>query len=154
MQLKKKDMQSYRQKTELLYPVPKRVQELIPVYRIAKDGVFQIERTGEDGQAQFDKAYLFSDTNFTPMDDREKGEFLKQCSVQIAGDQSEPGYGPGEKGTVFKSRTGVWGAVPVVSDACGGGHAKGPFRDRAVQDLCAVLSEGGRRSGKELFSVD
>ena len=81
---------------------------------------------------------------------------LKQpeCPVQIAGDQSEPGYGPGEKGTVFKSRTGVWGAVPVVSDACGGGHAKGPFRDRAVQDLCAVLSEGGRRSGKELFSVD
>ena len=41
MQLKKKDMQSYRQKTEPLYPVPKRVQELIPVYRIAKDGVFQ-----------------------------------------------------------------------------------------------------------------
>ena len=82
MQLKKKDMQSYRQKTELLYPVPKRVQELIPVYRIAKDGVFQIERTGEDGQALFDKAYLFSDTNFTPMDDREKGEFLKQyCSA-------------------------------------------------------------------------
>ena len=75
-------MQSYRQKTELLYPVPKRVQELIPVYRIAKDGVFQIERTGEDGQALFDKAYLFSDTNFTPMDDREKGEFLKQyCSA-------------------------------------------------------------------------
>lgn len=82
MQLKKKDMQSYRQKTEPLYPVPKRVQELIPVYRIAKDGVFQIERTGEDGQALFDKAYLFSDTNFTPMDDREKGEFLKQyCSA-------------------------------------------------------------------------
>ena len=82
MQLKKKDMQSYRQKTELLYPVPKRVQELIPVYRIAKDGVFQIERTGEDGQALFDKAYLFSDTNFTPMDDREQGEFLKQyCSA-------------------------------------------------------------------------
>ena len=59
MQLKKKDMQSYRQKTEPLYPVPKRVQELIPVYRIAKDGVFQIERTGEDGQALFDKAICF-----------------------------------------------------------------------------------------------
>lgn len=74
MQLKKKICRATG-KTELLYPVPKRVQELIPVYRIAKDGVFQIERTGEDGQALFDKAYLFSDTNFTPMDDREKGEF-------------------------------------------------------------------------------
>lgn len=50
MQLKKKDMQSYRQKTEPLYPVPKRVQELIPIYRIAKTECFRSNGQGKTGR--------------------------------------------------------------------------------------------------------
>ena len=39
----KKNMSDYKILTRKLYPSPKRVQELIPIYRIGIDGVFQLE---------------------------------------------------------------------------------------------------------------
>ena len=39
----KKNMSDYKVLTRKLYPSPKRVQELIPVFKIGIDGVFQLE---------------------------------------------------------------------------------------------------------------
>lgn len=75
-------MQDYKRQTEKLYKTPKTVQELLPVYRIAKDGIFQLENKPEGTKKLFDKAYVFQDTNFATMDDAEKEDFLKlYCSL-------------------------------------------------------------------------
>ena len=73
----RKTMKDYKQETQPLYPVPTSVQELIPIYRISNDGIFQLENPGKGMEALFDKAYLFLDTNFATMDDLEQEDFLK-----------------------------------------------------------------------------
>ena len=79
----KKRMQDYKQLTTRIYKVPKRVQELIPICRISEDGIFQLENKPAGAQKQFDKAYLFQDTNFATMDDYEKEDFLKKWCVML-----------------------------------------------------------------------
>ena len=64
----KKNMSDYKILTRKLYPSPKRVQELIPIYRIGIDGVFQLEDLPENVEKLYDKAYLFEDANFAAMD--------------------------------------------------------------------------------------
>ena len=76
--MSKKSMSDYKTLTRKLYPTPKRVQELIPVYRIGQDGVFQLENLPDGVDKLYDKAYLFEDTNFATMDDYEKEGCLKQ----------------------------------------------------------------------------
>lgn len=78
-----RQMKDYREQTEKLYPVPKSVQELIPIYKIAKDGVFQLENKPQKAEKLFDKAYLFLDTNFATMDDGEKDGFLKRYCLTL-----------------------------------------------------------------------
>ena len=39
----RKNMSDYKAADRKLYPSPKRVQELIPVYKIGQDGVFLLE---------------------------------------------------------------------------------------------------------------
>lgn len=76
----KKHMKDYKELSQKLFQTPSRVQELIPIYKISKDGVFQLEN--KQGEVLFDKAYLFLDTNFATMDDFEQEEFLKiYCST-------------------------------------------------------------------------
>ncbi len=72
---KKRTMKDYKEKTRKIYDTPKSVQELIPIFRIAEDGIFQLEDA--PGKVLFDKAYLFLDTNFATMDDMEQEDFLK-----------------------------------------------------------------------------
>ena len=76
-------MQDYKRTTEKLYQTPKIVQELLPVYRIAKDGIFQLEKKAKGAKALFDKAYTFADTNFATMDEEEK-ESLKAELDELA----------------------------------------------------------------------
>ena len=71
-------MQDYKRVTEKLYQTPKSVQELLPIFRIAKDGIFQLERKPKGAMVLFDKAYTFADTNFATMDEEEKEDFLKR----------------------------------------------------------------------------
>lgn len=70
-------MKEYKLETQPLYPVPTSVQEQIPIYRISRDGIFQLENKGKGAEVLFDKAYLFQDTNFATMDEGEQEEFLK-----------------------------------------------------------------------------
>lgn len=79
----KRNMKEYKELTEPVYPVPKRVQELIPIYRIAKDGIFELEKKEKEALKLYDKAYLFADTNFATKDDYEKAEFLKLWCVTL-----------------------------------------------------------------------
>ena len=72
-----KSMLDFKEKSVKLYPVPKRVQELIPVHRISEDGIFELEKKPEDAEKLYDKAYWFEDANFSTMDDDGKTEFLK-----------------------------------------------------------------------------
>ena len=68
--------------TTKLFEVPSRVQETLPIARIAQDGVFQIEGEDQRGRILFDKAYMFLDTNFATMDDHDMKSFLRQyCAV-------------------------------------------------------------------------
>ena len=65
----RKIMKDYRERTKKQYPLPSSVQELIPIVKIARDGVFQLEDGRDEDEKQYDKAYLFDDTNFATMDD-------------------------------------------------------------------------------------
>ena len=60
----RRDMKGYKEKTVPVYPVPRSVQELIPVSRIAEDGIFELENLPEGAKKLYDKAYLFLVTNF------------------------------------------------------------------------------------------
>ena len=71
--------------TQPLHKVPSSVQETIPVYAISKEGIFQLEDKPDDVQKIYDRAYVFCDTNFEPMDDREKEDFLGlYCQMLIS----------------------------------------------------------------------
>lgn len=78
----KKRMQDYKELTQKLYPVPKSVQELIPIHKISEDGIFLLENKPKGVKKQFDKAYLFLDTNFDPLDEEEQKDIFKMyCST-------------------------------------------------------------------------
>lgn len=77
MSLAKNAMQKCRAMTKPLYDTPKSVQETIPIYKIAEDGVFLLENKNKDENKLFDKAYMFLDTNYSLKSDMEKEPFLK-----------------------------------------------------------------------------
>jgi len=78
-----KAMKEYKELTQPLYRLPKTVQQLIPISRISKDGICQLEEKPEGAEVLFDKAYLFLDTNFATMDDLEKDDFLRRYCLML-----------------------------------------------------------------------
>ncbi len=70
-------MQDYKRKTEKIYRMPKSVQELIPIYRISEDGIFELENKPEGAKKLYDRAYLFEDANFTTLEEYEKEDYLE-----------------------------------------------------------------------------
>ncbi len=59
-----------KQLTEPICKVPYCIQDTIPIYRIAENGIFELEK--KKGRHLFDKAYLFEDINFSTQDEEEK----------------------------------------------------------------------------------
>ena len=49
-----KGMKEYRELTEKLYKVPESVQQLIPVHKIAEDGIFLLENKPEGAEVLVD----------------------------------------------------------------------------------------------------
>ena len=76
-------MKEYKELTQPLYRLPKTVQQLIPISRISKDGICQLEEKPKGAEVLFDKAYLFLDTNFATMDDLEKDDFLRRYCLML-----------------------------------------------------------------------
>lgn len=62
--------------TEPLYKVPLCLQDAIPIYRIAENGIFELE--SKSGPHQFDRVYLFEDINFSTQDEDEKSRTLEK----------------------------------------------------------------------------
>ena len=60
----KKIMSDYRERTRKEFLLPSSVQELIPIVKISRDGIFQLEKGSEEEEKQYDRAYLFDDTNY------------------------------------------------------------------------------------------
>lgn len=65
-----------KQLTEPIYKVPYCIQDTIPIYRISKSGIFELEK--KKGRHLFDKAYLFEDINFSTQDEEEKEITVKK----------------------------------------------------------------------------
>lgn len=74
--------------TERIYKVPLCIQDTIPIYRIAENGILELESpTNKDGGKkklhQFDKMYLFEDINFSTQDEEEKEETGKRFETLL-----------------------------------------------------------------------
>lgn len=74
--------------TERIYKAPLCIQDTIPIYRIAENGIFELESpTNKDGGKkklhQFDRMYLFEDINFSTQDEEEKEETGKRFETLL-----------------------------------------------------------------------
>lgn len=67
--------ETHTPQTERIYKVPLCIQDTIPIYRIAENGIFELEKPisgSKKGIHQFDRMYLFEDINFSTQDEEEK----------------------------------------------------------------------------------
>ena len=74
--------------TERIYKVPLCIQDTIPIYRIAENGIFELESPinkdgGKKKLHQFDRMYLFADINFSTQDEEEKEETGKRFETLL-----------------------------------------------------------------------
>ena len=72
---------AYKKQTEKIYKVPYCVQDTIPIYRISREGIFELEK--KKGIHLFDKMYLFDDINFSTQDEIEKDQTMKQFKMLL-----------------------------------------------------------------------
>lgn len=72
-----KTMESCKKVTKPLHQLPRSTQETIPVKAIAEDGIFLLEDRPKGQDRLYDKAYLFTDTNFSIKDEEEKEGYFK-----------------------------------------------------------------------------
>ena len=70
-----------KNQTDKIYKVPYCVQDTIPIYRISKEGIFELEN--KKGIHLFDKMYLFDDINFSTQDEIEKDQTLKKFKMLL-----------------------------------------------------------------------
>lgn len=68
-----------RQKKKDKYRVPRKVQDLIPIQRIWRDGVFQV------GSDRYSKTYMFSDINYQASSEADKSELLLNYRTILGG---------------------------------------------------------------------
>lgn len=76
-----KRIKSDKNLTEPIYKVPLCVQDAIPIYRIAENGIFELER--KKGLHQFDRVYLFEDINYSTQDEEEKSRILEKFKKML-----------------------------------------------------------------------
>ena len=74
--------------TDRIYKVPLCIQDTIPIYRIAENGIFELESPinkdgGKKKLHQFDRMYLFEDINFSTQDEEEKEETGKRFETLL-----------------------------------------------------------------------
>lgn len=77
MSYAEKAMKNCKKITPPLHPLPKSTQENIPVQAISEDGIFLLEKKAEGQDKLYDKAYLFTDTNFSIKEEDEKESYFK-----------------------------------------------------------------------------
>lgn len=77
MSYAEKAMKNCKKITPPLHPLPKSTQENIPIQAISEDGIFLLEKKAEGQDKLYDKAYLFTDTNFSIKEEDEKESYFK-----------------------------------------------------------------------------
>ena len=82
MSFASKEMQKYKALTIPIYDTPKTLQQTIPIYQIAEDGIFLLEKKKEAENKRFDKLYLLLDTNYSTKTEDEQEDFIKKL-VQV-----------------------------------------------------------------------
>ena len=75
------DFQSSKKLQDPIFKMPKSVQESIPISRIHKSGVFELEANKRE--KLYDKVYLFSDINYSDRDEDEKESILLQVCEML-----------------------------------------------------------------------
>ena len=70
--------QTVKHLSEPVYKMPKSVQQSIPVSRVSRSGIFEIEK--KKGEHLYDRAYLLDDVNYSTKDEEERTGFLLQMS--------------------------------------------------------------------------
>ena len=77
------ELDQFRIKTEPVYKNKKgAVQRTIPIHSISRDGIFEIEKAKEGVEHVFDKAYIFSDVNYSTKNEYEQESFFETwCGV-------------------------------------------------------------------------
>lgn len=65
-----KKLKQYKRLTNTLYKIPASITDVIPINRIAENGIFELE--AGDGVKLYDRAYIFEDMNFSLKDEDEK----------------------------------------------------------------------------------
>ena len=68
--------QTVKHLSEPVYKMPKSVQQSIPVSRVSRSGIFEIEK--KKGEHLYDRAYLLDDVNYSTKDEEERTGFLLQ----------------------------------------------------------------------------
>lgn len=76
-----KSIKSDKYLTEPIYKVPLCLQDAIPIYRIAENGIFELER--KKGLHQFDRVYLFEDINYSTQDEEDKARILEKFKKML-----------------------------------------------------------------------
>lgn len=77
-------MQESIYRTKKIWPFPSSTQEFLQIYGMSHDGICQLEEPHPGVNVTFDKAYMFLDTNFETMDDREQEDFLDRYATFLA----------------------------------------------------------------------
>lgn len=65
-----KKLKECRRQTDRIFKMPVSVQDSIPIYRIAENGIFELEN--KQGLHLYDRAYIYEDINFSTKDEAEK----------------------------------------------------------------------------------
>lgn len=86
--LKLLKQETHTQQTERIYKVPLCIQDTIPIYRIAENGIFELEKPdkalgSKKGIHQFDRMYLFEDINFSTQDEEEKEDICSKFETLL-----------------------------------------------------------------------
>ena len=68
----RKKLKQYKRLTNTLYKIPSSITDVIPINRIAENGIFELE--AGTGIKLYDRAYIFEDMNFSLKDEEEKQE--------------------------------------------------------------------------------
>lgn len=76
-----KSIKSDKYLTEPIYKVPLCLQDAIPIYRIAENGIFELEC--KKGLHQFDRVYLFEDINYSTQDEEDKSRILEKFKKML-----------------------------------------------------------------------
>lgn len=66
----RKKLKKYKRLTNPLYKIPQSITDVIPINRIAENGIFELE--AGNGVKLYDRAYIFEDMNFSLKDEEEK----------------------------------------------------------------------------------